>query len=79
MEWTQAIIPITMILVQILKQFEVDNRWLPVIAVVIGALLGFAFSTYYQQDMVELIISGAIYGASAAGIYDLGSSVINKE
>ena len=36
MEWNLFIIPLTMILTQIVKGFEIDKRWLPVVAVAIG-------------------------------------------
>ena len=74
MEWNLFIIPLTMILTQIIKGFEVDTRWLPVAAVVIGGALGALFGSYYQVDYLEHIVSGMVYGASAAGLYDVGEA-----
>lgn len=74
MEWNLFIIPLTMILTQIIKGFEIDKRWLPVVAVAIGGSLGALFGAYYQVDYLEHIVSGIVYGASAAGLYDVGEA-----
>lgn len=74
MEWNLFIIPLTMIFVELLKRAMKTTRWLPHLAVLIGAALGAVFAAYYGVDWMEHIVSGLIYGASAAGIYDVGDS-----
>lgn len=74
MDWNLFIIPLTIITTQIVKGFEVNKRWLPVVAVAIGGALGAVFGAYYQVDYLEHIVSGIVYGASAAGLYDVGEA-----
>ena len=78
MTWNLFIIPLTMIVVELLKRVIPDTRWLPHLAVLIGGLLGAIFAAYYSVDWMEHIVSGLIYGASAAGIYDVGASTLIK-
>ena len=40
----------------------------------IGGALGAVFGAYYQVDYLEHIVSGIVYGASAAGLYDVGEA-----
>ena len=78
MDWNLFIVPLTLIVVELIKKLKLDSLWLPLIAVTIGGLLGVLFGVYYQVDILEHIVSGAIYGAAAAGVYDLGKSGIVK-
>ncbi len=74
MDWNLFIIPLTAIFVQLLKGFEVDRKLLPLLAVITGGVLGFVFAISYNQDYIQHIVSGIIYGASASGIYDVVAS-----
>ena len=76
MEFTLFIVPITMIFVQIIKNMNVmdETRWLPAISCTFGGICGLAFASYYGVDYFMLIVNGIVYGAAAAGIYDVGSS-----
>ena len=78
MDWNLFIVPLTLIVVELIKRVKIDSIWLPFLAVGVGALLGVLFGVYYQVDLLEHIVSGAIYGAAAAGVYDLGKSGIVK-
>ena len=78
MDWNLFIIPLTLIVVELIKKSEISTRWLPFIAVGIGAVLGIVFAFYYGVDLLEHIVSGVIYGAAAAGIYDVGEAAIQK-
>lgn len=73
MEFTMFIIPMTMILVQLVKNFELvqEKKILPVIATFIGGVLGFGFGMYYGGDYFQLVVQGVIYGATASGVYDI--------
>ena len=79
MEFNLFIIPITMIVVQLLKQAEVPAKWLPLTAVVLGAIGGLVYGMYYNSDLFLAVVTGLIYGASASGIYDLGKSTLGGE
>lgn len=71
MSWDAFIIPATVIVVQVLKRWIKDTRIYPLIAIVLGGLLGLAFGAFYAVDDIFLhVAQGAIYGATAAGVYD---------
>jgi len=71
MSWDAFIIPATVIVVQVSKLWIKDNRIYPIIAIVLGALLGLAYgASYAVSDMFLHVAQGAFYGATAAGLYD---------
>lgn len=76
MEFNLFIIPITIIIVQLLKQAEVPSKWLPLIAVTLGAIGGLAYAMYYNTDLFVAVVNGFVFGASASGIYDLAKTTI---
>lgn len=74
MEFILFIIPMTLIIVELAKNLEVSKKYLPLISVVLGAILGGVFSVYYGLDVFPHIVQGVVYGASASGIYDMAKS-----
>ena len=74
MDWNLFIAPLTLIVVELLKRAGVPTRWLPLVACLIGALLGLGFAAYYGQDWLSHVVWGLIAGAAASGIYDAGKS-----
>lgn len=76
MDWSLFIIPLTLIVVELIKRSKIDKQKLPFVAVLIGGLLGVVFAVYYGVDLLEHIVSGIVYGAAAAGIYDVGESAV---
>jgi hypothetical protein len=75
MEFNIFIIPVTLIIVQLLKRIEkLDNNYLPFIAVSLGLVMGLLYGLYYNQDLFVHAFYGLVYGASASGIYDVGKS-----
>lgn len=79
MDYNLFIIPITLIIVELLKRAEViDNRYLPLVAVIFGALAGLAFGAYYQVDLFQHVFMGIVFGASASGIYDTGKTAVKE-
>ena len=83
MDWNAFIIPITLIGTQLIKQTPIDKKYLPWIAVALGAILGavWAASTNAAtaMDYLEYIVQGIVYGASAAGIYDAGAAALKSQ
>jgi len=75
MEFNLFIIPLTMIITQLLKGY-VPAKYVPFLAVLIGLLAGLGYGLYYGGDMFYHSFEGALYGASASGIYDVGASKI---
>ncbi|HFI0463195.1 TPA: hypothetical protein ACGO1T_000539 [Streptococcus suis] len=74
MEYNLFIIPITMIITELLKQY-IPSRWVPLFSVALGLIAGLAFGAYYQQDLFVHGVQGLIYGATATGIYRTGEKL----
>lgn len=74
MEFSLFIIPLTMIFTQLIKSSPLKNEWLPHVAVITGGILGSIYALYYGGDLLDLIVQGIVYGASASGIYDLAKN-----
>ena len=72
MTFEMVIIPLTYIAVNYIKKWELveEKKWLPLIAMVLGAFLGIGFGAYNGGAYFALTITGIIFGASASGIYD---------
>ena len=79
MEFNLFIVPLTLIIVELAKGLELNKKYLPVISVVLGAILGALFSFYYGADIFTHIVQGIVYGASASGIYDIATKSLTKE
>lgn len=79
MSFNLFIVPLTMILVEIVKKFEVESKWLALIACGVGAVLGAVWAVVQVPmpnavNWVGFITQGLVYGAAAAGIYDITQS-----
>ena len=74
MEFNLFIIPMTLIIVELAKGLEINKKYLPLISVALGAILGGAFSFYYGADLFTHVVEGIIYAATASGIYDVAKS-----
>ena len=75
MEFNLFIIPMTLIIVELAKGLEINKKYLPLLSVLLGAILGIVFSFYYGADLFTHVVEGVVYGASSCGIYDIGKSV----
>ena len=73
MEFNLFIIPMTLIIVELAKGLEINKKYLPLISVLLGAILGGMFSVYYHTDLFTHIVEGIVYGASASGVYDIAT------
>ena len=78
MEFNLFIIPITLIIVELLKRY-ISKKYLPLIAVILGGLMGLLYGLYYGQDLFVHIVTGVIYGASASGIYDTAKKTLETK
>ena len=78
MEFNLFIVPLTLIIVELAKGLELNKKYLPVISVVLGAILGGAFRFYYGADLFTHIVQGIVYGASASGVYDIATKSLTK-
>lgn len=78
MEFDLFIVPITMIVTQLGKQY-IPSQHIPIFAISFGLVAGIAYGAYYGQDLFVHGFQGLVYGASASGLYDLGKSVFYGE
>lgn len=62
------------IVVQVIKNAElVNKRYLPLVSVVLGMVVGYILAIGFYQDIPTFIAAGFIGGATASGVYDLAS------
>lgn len=73
MDFKAFIIPISIIMTQVLKNY-MPNKYAPLVSMAVGLLCGLGFAFHYNQDMFVLAFEGLIYGASASGFYDMGAT-----
>ena len=64
-------------IVQLAKGLGLDNKFAPVLAVLIG-IIGNLVAKFIGADIWELVIGGLIVGLSAAGLYDLAKNPAKK-
>ena len=65
------------IVVQVIKNAElVNKRYLPLVSVVLGMVVGYILAIGFYQDIPTFIAAGLIGGATASGVYDLASKSI---
>jgi hypothetical protein len=66
-------------LVQLAKRYIVD-RWIPLLSVILGALIGIASALIDLQgggyQILEYAIKGIVLGLTSAGLYDVGKKTI---
>ncbi len=79
MSFNLFIVPLTMIVVEIIKKFEVESKWLALIACGVGAVLGAVWAVVQAPipdalGWLGFVTQGLVYGAAAAGIYDVAHS-----
>ncbi|MCR8969261.1 holin [Facklamia sp. 7083-14-GEN3] len=74
MEFNMFIVPATMILTELLKQYT-PSKYIPLLACLIGFVLGIFYSFYYGQDIFVHGFQGLLYGATATGLYHTGEKI----
>lgn len=67
---------IVMAVTQMVKQVVEDNKWLPIVNVVIGILVGVVYAvTIVKGDIAIYAWAGALSGLGAGGFYDLQANI----
>ena len=65
--------PITTGIIEVVKQtLNIDNRYLPILSLLVGILVAVAIALGTGQDLVQYILVGIVGGLSSAGLYDQG-------
>jgi len=73
-----AIVAVTNGIVQAIKQTRlVPSRFLPLVAIFVGLILG-STATFINISFVERLWAGMISGLAATGLFELGKNVNNK-
>lgn len=73
-----AIAAVTNGIVQAIKQTElIPNRFLPIVAIVVGLLLG-STASFINISLVERLWAGIISGLAATGLFELGKNVNHR-
>lgn len=73
---TTAIVVLVMATTGVAKKFFTeDNKWLPIINIVVGIFIGLLYAiTIVKGDLAIYGWAGFISGLSAGGFYDLGAN-----
>ena len=63
--------PITTGIIEVIKQtLNINNRYLPILSLLVGILVAVAIALGTGQDLVQYVLVGIVGGLSASGLYD---------
>lgn len=62
--------PVIAIVVQLVKQADLNTRWLPFISIGLGIAIGIVFALASGADLFLYGLAGFLSGAGASGIFD---------
>lgn len=63
--------PIMLIITEGVKQTKLlDSRYLPIVSIILGTILGVAMGFLFNQSMGEMALGGLVAGGMACGLYD---------
>ncbi|NGP43849.1 holin [Bacillaceae bacterium SIJ1] len=70
------LVPIVTALVQLMKKtFDIPKNWVPMLAVVLGAIVGAGAFPFAEELALSVRIwAGLLAGLSATGLFELGNS-----
>ncbi|MDV6379254.1 hypothetical protein ORD22_13620 [Sporosarcina sp. GW1-11] len=71
-----VLIPVIVGLVDALKSYGVEKRWLPVVSVLLGVGGGVLY--LFPEDWKLGVLGGVIMGLSAGGLYSGGKVVVQR-
>ncbi|MGG1595550.1 holin [Terribacillus saccharophilus] len=72
--------PIVLALVQLVKKTTpVNNRYLPLISLLVGMVVGFISEPFTPLDTVLRLWAGGFAGLAGAGLFSLGKKTIAKK
>lgn len=62
-------IPVILGLIELVKLFNVDQKYCPIIAIVLGQVFGFALAYFGNTIQYQAAIQGLVVGLGAVGLY----------
>lgn len=69
------IAPLTTALIEVVKKaIGVDQRYLPLLAVLLGLILG-GLATFLDSELILRLWAGAVSGLASVGLFELGKQV----
>ncbi|PAF34047.1 holin [Terribacillus saccharophilus] len=78
MTFASIISPVVIALVQLIKKtVTVSKRYLPLISLLTGLLVGFLAWPFTELDVVLRLWAGGFAGLAASGLYSLGKKTIS--
>jgi hypothetical protein len=66
-------VPIIVGIVQVVKAWIADERWYPVVAIVLGLAINMGLASVTGVDYVSALVMGTIAGLSASGLYSIAT------
>ncbi len=66
-------VPIIVGFVQVFKSWIKDERWYPVIAIILGIAINVGLATVTGVDYVSALVMGGIAGLSSSGLYSIAT------
>lgn len=77
MTFSTIISPIALALVQLIKKTApVSNRYLPLISLIVGLLVGFIAEPFTPLDATMRLWAGGFAGLAGSGLFSLGKKTI---
>lgn len=74
-----AVVAVTNGIVQAIKQTElIPRRFLPIIAIGVGLILG-STAPFFNISLIERLWAGMISGLAATGLFELGKNFNHKD
>ena len=71
-----VILPVVVALVEVIKRgLHLDTRYAPMVALLMGAVIGALAYPFTDFGLVERLWAGALAGLGAMGLFDLRKSV----
>ena len=63
--------PLTTGIIEVAKQtLNINNRYLPILSLLVGIFVAVAIALGTGQDVVQFVLVGIVGGLSASGLYD---------
>lgn len=69
------ITPLTTALIEVVKKaIGIDQRYLPLLAVLLGLILG-GLATFLDSELILRLWAGAVSGLASVGLFEIGKQV----
>ncbi len=73
-----SVLAVVYVLVELIKGFGVSGKFLPIISIALGMVIGAVSYFCGAFALTEALIGGFFAGASASGVYDIKSKTLSR-